>query len=279
MKKREYKKILWPGIIVVAIVVIGFGIYYFFLYEKPEEAPVVEEVKKEEPTEIQIEELDKEEVESVIKWDQIELDRSDNLVRESVTKLSSHPQVDVWLKNPNLIRKFVAVTDNIVDGLSPRSFVKFLAPRGRFEVFKKGGSLYLNPHSYIRYNRVADVFASLSTKECVKLYRELKPLIQKAYIQLGYPDRDFQDTLQSAIIELLETPVVEGDIMLERRIVTYMMVDPKLEQLSAAQKHLLRMGPRNVRKVQAKLREIALAFGIPESQLPQPLVYTPVNRR
>lgn len=274
MKKIEYKKILWPGIIVVAIVVIGFGIYYFLFYGKPGD-----KAKKEELAEIGIEEPEKEEAGTGIKWDQIEIDGSDYLVRESVKKLSTNPQIDAWLKNPNLIRNFVAVTDNIVDGLSPRSFLKFLAPRKRFEVVKKGGSLYLSPRSYIRYDRIATIFTSLNTNECVSLYRELKPLIQKAYIELGYPDKDFQDTLHLAIVELLETPVVEGDIMLERKVVTYRIVDPKLEQLSAAQKHLLRMGPENVRKVQEKLLEIARALGIPESQIPRSTVYKPVNRR
>ena len=43
---------------------------------------------------------------------------------------------------------------------------------------------------------------------------------------------------------------------------------PQLQELSAAQKQLLRMGPQNVRTVQSKLREIATALGIPASRLP-----------
>jgi hypothetical protein len=38
--------------------------------------------------------------------------------------------------------------------------------------------------------------------------------------------------------------------------------------LTAAQKQLLRMGPRNERLVKAKLREIALALGMTPAQLP-----------
>jgi hypothetical protein len=33
------------------------------------------------------------------------------------------------------------------------------------------------------------------------------------------------------------------------------------------------MGPENVRKIQAKLREIGLAAGIPENKLPQARIY------
>ena len=54
---------------------------------------------------------------------------------------------------------------------------------------------------------------------------------------------------------------------------TYQMVDDNLEDLDDAQKDLLRMGPQNIRKIQNKLREMALALEIPENQLPKPQVY------
>jgi len=37
---------------------------------------------------------------------------------------------------------------------------------------------------------------------------------------------------------------VEGDIRLKEAVLSYWMVDDSLEDLSEAQKHLLRMGPR-----------------------------------
>jgi len=43
-----------------------------------------------------------------------------------------------------------------------------------------------------------------------------------------------------------------------------------LEGLTAAQKQLLRTGPRNVRIIQSSLRQIALALGIPPERLPAP---------
>ena len=38
--------------------------------------------------------------------------------------------------------------------------------------------------------------------------------------------------------------------------------DPRLEQLTAAEKQFLRIGPRNMRLIQGKLREIAAALGM-----------------
>jgi hypothetical protein len=51
--------------------------------------------------------------------------------------------------------------------------------------------------------------------------------------------------------------------------VGYAFADPRDEGLTPAQKQLLRMGPGNARIVQAKLREIALALGIPPQRLPR----------
>jgi hypothetical protein len=73
-------------------------------------------------------------------------------------------------------------------------------------------------------------------------------------------------------VELLRVPVVQGAVELAPHGIVYAFVDPKLEERSAAQKHLLRMGPQNVQQVQGKLREIAGYLAIPESRLPQPTV-------
>ena len=73
--------------------------------------------------------------------------------------------------------------------------------------------------------------------------------------------------MERAIVELLRTPVLEGEVELEPKGIVYTFADPKLEELTAAQKQFLRMGPQNVRTIQAKLREIADYLGIPASRL------------
>ncbi len=51
---------------------------------------------------------------------------------------------------------------------------------------------------------------------------------------------------------------------LEPAVDAYEFVDPALESLSPAQKHLLRMGPDNARLVREKLREIADLLELPQ---------------
>jgi hypothetical protein len=58
-------------------------------------------------------------------------------------------------------------------------------------------------------------------------------------------------------------PVLEGPAEVEQLVVTYAWADDKLEALSAAQRHFLRMGPDNVSLVQGKLGELRAALAAP----------------
>jgi len=275
----EYRKVIRTGIIILVILVVAVGIYYFFFYKKGKESVTSEEALKKRLAEVAAEESISKEKKGIQELPPVKLDKSDDLVRELAQGLSSQPNFGAWLKTKDLIRKFTAAVDNIANGLSPRLQIEFFTQAEDLKVIKKDRKFYVNPASYERYNLVVDVFDSLNVEECVTFYKKFKPLIQEAYRDLGYPKEDFDQTLFRAIVELLKTPVVRGDILVEKKIVTYMMVDQKLESLSEAQKHLLRMGPENVEIVQAKLLQLARAFGFPESQIPQPKIYSPETRR
>ncbi len=187
----------------------------------------------------------------------ITLSTSDAAVRELVDGVSSHPQLTKWLVSEDLVRRFVASVDSIAEGRSPRQQLEFMQPTTPFRILDRRGTLYMNPSSYHRYDLAAEVFESLDTAGTVALYREMRPLIAEAYREISPAGSDFDDRLLQAIDQLLAVEVPEGDIELEERTVTtFAFADERLESLSDAQRHLLRMGPQNVRKVQSKLREI-----------------------
>lgn len=275
---KENKKVILTGIIFIAILVLVLVVYYFLIYSRPKEAPPVQEVLEEKPAQVPSEKPVSEEEKEIPELISVELDKSDEFVRNLAKELSSHPKLVSWLVTKDLVRKFTAAVDNIANGLSPRPQIDFFIPKDYFKIVEKGGSYYEDPSNYDRYNAVADVFLSLNAKRCASFYRQLKPLIQEAYQDLGYPEEDFHKTLTRAIVELLKVPVVDGDIVLVKKVITYMMANPELENLSQAQKHLLRMGPENVRIIQEKLREIAIALEIPESQLPRSKVFSADRR-
>jgi hypothetical protein len=197
------------------------------------------------------------------------LDMSDPIVRELVQRLSSHPKVAAWLTTDRLIRNFTVVTVNIASGRTPVQHLRALRPGVQFRTEGPEEALYVHPASYERYNDYATAIAELDVRGVARLYATLKPRITEAYRELGYPEGDFDAVLERAIVELLRTPVVEGDVRLIAKVESYAYADQRLESLSAAQKHLLRMGPANVRRVQQTLRELAPYLGIPPERLPE----------
>lgn len=266
----ENKKIIRTGVIIVFVLIVAVAAYYFFIAGKDSSKsgnePALPSSKPAGDASGAKEGLDMPAL-------NVDLDKSDDPVRKLVADLSSNPTFSQWLKTKELIRKFVAAVDNIANGQSPRPQMDFFIPSGPFQTASKDGQTLLDPAGYARYNIAADVFDSVSTAGCVRLYTGFKPLFQQAYRELGYPKEDFHQTLRRAIVEVLRTPVVDGPIALEKKIMSYAMTDPKLEELNSVQKHLLRMGPENLQLIQAKLRELALGLGFGESLLPKPAVF------
>jgi len=197
------------------------------------------------------------------------LGQSDGVVADLVRKLSSHPQVAAWLTTEGLIRNFALVVLTIAEGKTPAKSLQPLRPRASFRVIERNGEISIDPRSYERYTSLAEAVASIDAKGSASLYATLKPRIEEAHRELGQRDLSFDRTLERAIVLLLETPIRGGPIRLQPHGIGYAFTDPRDEGMTAAQKQLLRMGPDNARIVQSKLREIALALGIPSQRLPR----------
>jgi hypothetical protein len=263
---EKRKVAVLAGVILVAIGIL-IGAYILFLSGGKKSAPIPKP-----PESVAAKETMG--AENIPVFPVTSLDGSDELIRKLAKELSSHASLDAWLQTKDLIRKFTAAVDNIASGESPVKQIDFFKPGGPFTVYKVGPKEYIDPKSYDRYNLPTSVFVSFDPVESVRFYKGLKPLFQDAYKELGYPDRDFDQTLKKAVLELLETPVVDGDIRVKIKVKTYALADPHLEDLSDAQKSFLRMGPANVEAIQIKLREMARALGIPAERIPPPRVYT-----
>ena len=196
------------------------------------------------------------------------LDESDALVRLLVGRVSSHPAVVAWLTSDGLIRNATVVVQNVAAGGTPARHLRQVRPQAGFAVRSEAGETLVDPRSHQRYNWIADAVASIDTDGAARLYGTLRPRVEEAYADLGSVDTRFDATLERAIVVLLETPVVEGNVRLVTRGALYVYADQRLESLLPAQKQLVRTGPRNTRLMQEKLREIALALGITEDRLP-----------
>jgi hypothetical protein len=197
------------------------------------------------------------------------LDQSDAVVRKLAAALSSHPRLAAWLATTGLIRNFVVVVENVSTGVTPAGHLRVLRPTGPFRVIENDEELRLDPRNYDRYTSFADAVASIDAAGAARVYSSLKVRMGEAYADLGR-EEPFDRALERAIVAMLEVPIVEGTVRLEPTGATqYRYADADLEELTPPQKQLLRMGPANVRVIQGKLREIALALGIPDNRLPR----------
>lgn len=188
---------------------------------------------------------------------------SDARVRDLAKGLSSDPEFAKWLGAEGLLQRFTAAVSNIAEGESPRMVLSFLAPAKGFQATKAGGHSVIDPASYERYDAVARVIGSIDVQVTARVYSELKPLIDGTYAEIAPPGQTFDKTFSRAIEHLLAVPVPQGDVALTEKGALYAFADPQLEGLSRAQKHLLRMGPKNMQTIQAKLRELRGTLNLP----------------
>jgi len=190
------------------------------------------------------------------------LEASDALVRELVSALSSHPQLAAWLVPDELVRRYVAAVISVAEGASPASHLDFLRPAEPFRARRSGGRWFVDPEGDARYDLVTEVLVSIDAAGAARLHAELHPLLDQAYGEIGDPTSSFDQTLGRAIGNLLAVTIPDGTPELSPQGTSFHWADRELESRTAAEKHLLRFGPENARRVQAKLRELAGAAGV-----------------
>lgn len=164
-------------------------------------------------------------------------------------------------------RYVVATVDNLGRAhASPRLWPVNPAP-GRFLHQEREGATVVSADNGLRYTPHVLLLESIDPGQLVAAYVELYPQFQRAYEELGYPKRYFNDRLVEVIDLLLATPEVDGPVRVhlstvnspvkaERPWVLYEFDDPALQSLAAGQKILLRMGPINERRVKIRLKEL-----------------------
>ena len=155
-----------------------------------------------------------------------------------------------------LVRRVVATVDNLPQRTAPTRVMPLNAVPGRFHALGSDAEMTLDSTNFARYAPYVGVMEALDSRALVQGYARAYPLFQRAYEELGYPGKYFNDRLMQAIDDLLAAPEVQGPIKLIRAKVLYEFAEPDLETRSAAQKILIRMGGENAARVKAKLWEI-----------------------
>lgn len=188
-----------------------------------------------------------------------QLAESDGPLNEALVALLGHklPQF-VYMKN--MIHRIVATVDNL-----PRDHVALrlmpVKPVPEVPITESSGENLVfslqNGERYRNYMRLVD---AVPVDAALALYARFYPLFQEQYESLGYPGKYFNDRVVEVIDHLLATPEIKEPLRLVQPRVLYEFADPSLEQLSAGQKILLRMGHDNQLKLKSKLLEIRQAL-------------------
>lgn len=196
------------------------------------------------------------------------LDALDPLLRAMLGTLSTRPELARLLATDNLIRRFVTAVDSIGRGASPTRQIATLKPAADFSVERPYSESTIQPESHARYTGMVDTIAGLDTSALSRIYAQLRPRLDEAYAELGGPQESFDAAMERALSHLLAVdPALAAGRVRPSGGVTYAWVSDDAERLSAAQKHLLRLGPTGAERVQRKLREVGTALGIPAERL------------
>ena len=187
---------------------------------------------------------------------------SDPFLRQVLTRVSAHPQWAAWLVNDDLARRFVKTVVDVARGSTPRAHVTFVAPTEPFSVEQSGGRLRVASASYHRYDLFTETFASMDAAAAAQLYHKLHPLFEEAYTELGISEMSFDEMMSLAIANLLAVKVPERPAEVTLDETRYRFTDASLERLTPAEKHVLRLGPDNAARFQAKVGEVGRAIGI-----------------
>ena len=261
----------WPFALVLALIGAAAGVYYW--WPRPEPAPLALPAPTPAP---QVEPAPQAAAEPAIRHP-LEmpapeaaarlpsLDNSDSMMRELLSGLLGAKPFAALVYPSGIVRRTVATVDNLPREAAPTRVLPWQPARGVFAV-SSAGELAIAARNAVRYEAYVRAAQAIDTGELVRRYAEAYPLFQRAYEELGYPNRYFNDRLMEAIDDLLAAPEPPEPTKLVQPKVLYEFADPDLQARSAGQKIMMRAGRENERKLKAKLREIRqalLAAGAP----------------
>jgi len=170
------------------------------------------------------------------------------------------PGVEALILRPGIVHRIVATVDNLPGDKLPPQVMPVRPPGGAFATVQGNGRVTISPANAARYARYITLVSQFDTAELMAAYRRYYPLFQQAYRELGYPKGEFNDRLIEAIDDLLEAPQPEPPVALVAPRAMFDYADADLQDASAGQKILIRIGPENEVRVKAKLRQVRRAL-------------------
>jgi hypothetical protein len=193
------------------------------------------------------------------------LDGSDVAARDAIAAIFNGDSFARLLVPNGVIRHVVATVDNLPRQTVATRIRPVVPAAGLFATASTAQGMAIAGDNAARYAAYVKAAESIDTRRLAELYVRLYPLLQQAYVELGYPHDYFNDRLVTVIDHLLAAPEPKPPVYVSQPKVLYEFTDPALEELSAGQKMMVRVGIDNELRLKAKLREIrkAVTAGAP----------------
>ncbi len=275
LQNSEQKQTPWAIVAIIIAAIITFVIYYYVIAADEEhqetapvvtevapvlEAPIEPEIVEPEIVEPEVEPAVEEVVELEPKVVLPTLDESDSWFSDKLANLTWRKELLKLMITEDMIRRFVVFTDNFSQGTLAYEHAPVTTPKSKFSAIEEktqGGSKWQWDESNTRrFSLYVDLLRSMDSEMLVQWYVELKPLIDQAYEELGYPDDEFSDVLQEAISKVLDMEIPKTLPELERPSVMYKYKEESLESLDDAEKLMLRLGKENLLVIKSVMLEI-----------------------
>lgn len=177
------------------------------------------------------------------------LAQSDPFVRKQLEPFALPP---LWVEQDGLVQRFAVLVDAATRGEWPRRPLRFLKPAEPFGVIDRDGSLHADPANAARFDAELDLLEAIEPAAAAKVLNTIDPLFEAALAGLGRRVNG-RDVLLDAIEEVLAAPEPQGDPELVQPKVLYEYADPALENLPPLEKQLLRLGPKNLKRLKTYL--------------------------
>lgn len=249
------KNTMWSVVVLVILGGIAAAYYYWQLQVTPPPAPVSQ--TQTPPAPAKAEPAIRHPVRAAPSTEEPlpPLGESDAAMQDTLAELFTRKSAVEFFYLKEIVRRFVVTVDNLPRKKVPMQYRLFKPVPGKFLVTGEGENFLASPDNYRRYTPYVFLTNAVDTRKLVAVYVRFYPLFQQEYQNLGYPKGYFNDRLVEAIDDLLAAPDVPGRIKLVRPNVLYQFADPNLEDLSAGQKIMIRLGSENAARIKARLRD------------------------
>jgi hypothetical protein len=187
--------------------------------------------------------------------------------KQALVDLLGQSAVVRFVYTEDFAHRFVATVDNLARPHAPPRLWPVQPTPGRFSVTGNGELRNIASENAMRYSPFINMVAAIDARRAAAIYAQMYPQLQRAYEQLGYPGRYFNDRVVEVIDHLLQTPEppasgplmqlaeIKGSVPSTQPWLRYEFADTDLQSLSAGQRILLRVGPAHRATLKAKLRD------------------------